>query len=257
MVESLLAVAKQYQPFATWLALIVAFTALVLNYNKNRSLPVGTTDSKRRRYWPWVLIVLVATVIAWGPVMLPYVMGLALNPSTAISGTADATGNAIDVSVKMEIDMPYEAFCTTDWGSVCYAKEKKDQLVVLAFDEVAPHDGGKVEWHVTPTPPLKAYHDELNTVADRDGTIGSLGTQIDQLKSQLSTANNNVQGLNSQVRAWSAYHDRVMAVIDEIEKQDCAKTALAWKGAIDSLTGAITKSCGSDAGMKKAAYPSA
>jgi len=48
-----------------------------------------------------------------------------------------------------------------------------------------------------------------------------------------------------------------MAVIDEIEKQDCAKTALAWKGAIDSLTGAITKSCGSDAGMKKAAYPSA
>jgi hypothetical protein len=104
----------------------------------------------------------------------------AIVPPTAaqtISGTADTTGGAIDVGVKIDMDMPYEVFCTTNWGSPCYAKEKKDRLIILAFNVPAPPSGGKVEWHATPTPLLKAYHDEVNTVAERDKSIADQQAQ--------------------------------------------------------------------------------
>src|SRR5271166_5425296 len=132
MVEHILTIAAHYQPFATWFALLIGLSALMLNAARNRALRLGDNVVATRRYWPWILVVLAATLIAWGPLIVSY-LGL-MQPSEnlqPISDTADAPGDAGSVSIKIDLDMPYKVFCTTDWNSSCYAKERKDRLVIL------------------------------------------------------------------------------------------------------------------------------
>jgi hypothetical protein len=231
--DQVLGIAAHYAAFATWLAMLIGLSNLMLNYSKNRSVQYPSRVAKRR-YWPWILIVLLAILVAWGPLVVTQ-FGLVastqiLNPQ---SGTADTVGDTQDVAVKIDLDMPYEAFCTTEWGAQCYPKEKKDRLVIFGFKEPAPHDGGKVEWHATPIPLLKAYHDEVNTVASRDTTIGSLQTQIGELQSKVGALVNRANGLNSQIQAWAVYHDKVAAVITNLEKTDCVQQAIAANRAVE------------------------
>jgi hypothetical protein len=171
MVETLLATASHYSPIVTWLMLFIGLANLLLNSTKNREVRTGFVA--QRRYWPWLLIVIVATLVAWGPLILANAGWVSSSQEMgSVGGTADVNGGEESVGVKVALNMPYEAFCTTNWASSCYAQEKKDGLVILAFNSGAPPDGGKVEWRATPTPLLQAYHDEVNIVAQLRAQMG-------------------------------------------------------------------------------------
>ena len=220
----------------------VALAWLALTYQQNRILARGnpveieskTLGAQLKRelvlHWPTIVGILFIVAFLGRPYIIPSRRerpAQVPQAQLAISGTAHADGQATGVTVLLEIDMPYEVFCTTDWNSSCYPQEKKDRSVILVFNTPAPPDGGKVEWHVTPIPPLEAYHDEVKTVAERDGTIRTLKQQnkvaiatIDALKPQVQTLTAQMGTLQGQVTKLTATaHDNQVQrnkTLDEI-----------------------------------------
>jgi hypothetical protein len=114
--------------------------------------------------------------------------------AVSVSGTSDVPREAFQVTVPMDLDMPYEAFCTTDWGSPCFPKDKEDKRIILSFNLPAPQDGGQVQWQAKAIPLLKAYRDQVGVIADRDKSIKALGTQIKKFASGTDTAKASDEG---------------------------------------------------------------
>ncbi|MFZ0886823.1 MAG: hypothetical protein WA005_00080 [Candidatus Binataceae bacterium] len=59
---------KYYEPLAEWATCLFVAYEVVKVKDHNRDAAPAT----QRRYWPWILAGVAATVIAWGPVVLPY-----------------------------------------------------------------------------------------------------------------------------------------------------------------------------------------
>ena len=79
VIENLLETAKHYQPFAPWLSVVISSLSLIvgafglmLAINRNQAIKSATSKGipRKRRYWPWVAIIIVATLVAWGPTIL-------------------------------------------------------------------------------------------------------------------------------------------------------------------------------------------
>ena len=119
--------------------------------------------------------------------------------SATISGTADTVGGAPWVGVKIDLDMPYEAFCTTSWGAPCRASDKNDRALSLAFNTAAPPDGGKVEWRVTPIPLSQAYRAERQLVSTRDETLGQYADDIRRLENKVYACHQAYDGLLDKI----------------------------------------------------------
>lgn len=68
---------KTYVFLTTWLGALAGALALVYNVLRNRQRYDGA--GSRRLYWPWLLAFVVATAVAWGPVILAH-FGIAGGP---------------------------------------------------------------------------------------------------------------------------------------------------------------------------------
>jgi len=143
MCVSLIETLKYYEPIAEWATcLFVAYEVLkVREHNRD------ATSATRRRYWPWVLAGVAATVIAWGPIVLPYAIAPQL-----MSGTADVPAGAFETTVNIPASLPYTVHkLTPDWeaGGV-FLQKKESGHFSLQFNRAAPQGGGELEWEVIP-----------------------------------------------------------------------------------------------------------
>jgi hypothetical protein len=193
--------------------------------------PRTVGNASRRRYWPWLLAIALTTIATVAPAYFIYRLTTSDQPTAAkaaspISASIDVKGGIQSIRVP-SMEMPYEAFCNVDWNSSCSPQQKGDGFLILSFQVTAPHDGGAVSYTVTPIDPLKAYRQEAAKVIDREATIKDLQSQVKQQAGKIET-------LTPQLSAWSAYHDKVVGVITDLEKQNCGQQAIDAQKIIDA-----------------------
>jgi hypothetical protein len=195
-----------------------------------RSIPLPKSPPivPKLRLWPLIAIagLFLVTLSVAGFDIYERHFGESISERSPISGTVDVEGGSESIKVP-SIDMPYEAFCTADWNSGCFPQEKKDGVLMLAFQVTVPHDGGTVRYTITPVDPLKAYRQEASKVIDREATIKNLQSQVKQQTSKIET-------LTPQLSAWNAYHDKVVGVITDLEKQNCGQQAVDAQKIVDA-----------------------
>jgi hypothetical protein len=142
-------------------------------------------------------------------VALSYALGS--TNASPISGIANVPGNAATVDVKTEIEVPYKVFCTPDWSSLCVLLSKKEGTFTLQFSTTAPYVGGTVQYTIIPIELKKAYQEDAKTITKLydEWAILQRGKTLQKTEDD--------QYLNK----WSDYHNRVVTVINDIEKEGC------------------------------------
>jgi hypothetical protein len=117
--------------------------------------------------------------------------------------------------------MPYQVFCVTNWNSSCVLLSQKEGTFTLQFSATAPFVGGMVEYTIIPIELKKAYQKDAAMIATLNRALGKLERGIYLQKTE------EFQNLKYQVKSWSDYHNRIVAVIDEIEKSGgCSNSKL-------------------------------
>jgi hypothetical protein len=118
------------------------------NSRHNQLLAEGKIEGARRRYWPWILAGLAATVIAWGPIALS--LGGLGEPRT-MNGTADIPSSATQATVPISASLPYTLHgLTADWNTTVFVVAKHSRNFSVAFSVPAPEGGGSLDWEVIP-----------------------------------------------------------------------------------------------------------
>jgi hypothetical protein len=98
--------------------------------------------------WPWLLAGVAATLIAWLPIILPYV---GVGEPKAINGTADIPAQSWEATISVPVSLPYSVRgLTPDWNANVWVSAKESGQFVVGFNTPAPKGGGELDWEVIP-----------------------------------------------------------------------------------------------------------
>jgi hypothetical protein len=151
---------------ADWLILLWMLVESYRNSRHNQLVAEGKIQGDRRRYWPWILAGVAATLLAWGPFLLPYI---GVGAPATIVGTADVLPGSDHITIPVSASLPYTVHYKMDWttrGDNIVRKESG--RFILGFTYGPPPGGGSVDWEVIPRAGSHAV--EMSELAEATAT---------------------------------------------------------------------------------------